>query len=166
MGPKCQGLTRAEWLADRQADPLPVPYIHVVFTMPVEVAAIALHSKAAVCAILFQAAAETLKTIAADPRHLSAEIGFIAILHTLGQTLAHHPHVHCVVPGGALSRDGGRWVACRPNFFLPVHVLSRLHRRLFLERLQAAPGACASSARAPDWQRPEPLPIRRRQSRS
>ncbi len=131
-------MTRAEWLAERQADLLPVPYFHVVFTMPAEVAAIALHSKAAVCAILFQAAAETLKTIAADPRHLGAEIGFIAILHTWGQTLTHHPHVHCVVPGGGLSLDGGRWVACRPNFFLPVHVLSRLYRRLFLERLQAA----------------------------
>jgi hypothetical protein len=136
--PKCQGLTRAEWLADRQAELLPVPYFHVVFTVPAEVAAIAFQNKAMVYAILFQAAAQTLKTIAADPRHLGAEIGCIAILHTWGQTLTHHPHVHCVVPGGGLSLDGGRWIACRPRFFLPIHVLSRLYRRLFLEQLRAA----------------------------
>ena len=122
--PKCQGLARAEWLADRQADLLDVPYFHVVFTMPAEVAAIAFHNKALVYAMLFRAAAETLRTIAADPRHLGAEIGFIAILHTWGQTLTHHPHLHCVVPGGGLAparcdEDGERWIACRPNFFLP-----------------------------------------------
>ena len=136
--PKCQGLARAEWLAERQAELLPVPYFHVVFTMPAPVAAIAFHNKAAVYAILFHAAAETLKIVAADPRHLGAGIGFLAILHTWGQTLTHHPHVHCVVPGGGLSADGRRWVASRANFFLPVHVLSRLYRRLFLEQLQAA----------------------------
>jgi hypothetical protein len=136
--PKCQGLARADWLADRQADLLPVPYFHVVFTVPAEVAAMAFQNKPLVYAILFQAAAETLRTIAADPRHLGAEIGFIAILHTWGQTLTHHPHVHCLVPGGGLSPDGARWIACRPTFFLPIHVLSRLYRRLFLERLQAA----------------------------
>jgi len=136
--PKCQGLARADWLADRQADLLPVPYFHVVFTVPAEAAAIAFQNKAVVYAILFQAVAETLRTIAADPRHLGAEIGFIAILHTWGQTLTHHPHVHCVVPGGGLSPDGTRWIACRPSFFLPVHVLSRLYRRLVIEHLQAA----------------------------
>jgi len=136
--PKCQGLARAEWLAEREADLLPTPYFHVVFTLPAPVAEIAFQNKAAVYAILFRAAAETLKTIAADPKHLGAEIGFMAILHTWGQTLTHHPHIHCVVPGGGLSADGRRWIACRPGFFLPVHVLSRLYRRLFLEELQAA----------------------------
>ncbi|NCF83630.1 MAG: IS91 family transposase [Proteobacteria bacterium] len=141
--PKCQGLTRAEWLADRQADLLEVPYFHVVFTLPAEVAAVAFQNKAVVYAMLFRAAAETLRTIAADPRHLGAEIGFIAILHTWGQTLTHHPHLHCVVPGGGLAPihsddERWRWIACRPRFFLPVHVLSRLYRRLFLEQLQAA----------------------------
>ena len=136
--PKCQGLARAEWLADRQADLLPVPYFHVVFTVPAEVAVMAFQNKSVVYAILFQAAADTLRTITADPRHLGAEIGFIAMLHTWGQTLTHHPHLHCVVPGGGLSPDGARWIACRPNFFLPIHVLSRLYRRRFLEQLQAA----------------------------
>ena len=135
--PKCQSAARERWLADRQADLLPVPYFHVVFTVPSEVAEIAFHNKAVVYAILFDAVAATLKTIAADPKHLGGEIGFLAILHTWGQALTHHPHIHCLVPGGALSRDG-RWLGCRPNFFLPVHVLSRLFRRLFLERLQAA----------------------------
>jgi len=136
--PKCQGLARAEWLADRQAELLPVPYFHVVFTVPAPVAEIAFQNKAAVYALLFEAAAETLKAIAADPRHLGAEIGFIAILHSWGQALTHHPHVHCVVPGGGLAPDRRRWIACRPRFFLPVHVLSRLYRRLFLARLVAA----------------------------
>lgn len=135
--PKCQSATRERWLADRQADLLPVPYFHVVFTVPAEVAEIAFHNKAAVYAILFDAVAATLKTIAADPRHLGGEIGFLAILHTWGQALTHHPHIHCLVPGGALSADG-RWLACRPRFFLPIHVLSRLFRRLFLERLEMA----------------------------
>ena len=118
----------------RQAELLPVPYFHVVFTLPAPIAEIAFHNKAAVYAILFRAAAETLRTIAADPKHLGAEIGVLAVLHTWGQNLHHHPHVHCVVPGGGLSLDGTRWVACRPGFFLPVRVLSRLFRRLFLER--------------------------------
>jgi hypothetical protein len=135
--PKCQGAARDRWLADREADLLPVHYFHIVFTVPAEAATIAFQNKAVVYAILFDAAAETLKTIAADPRHVGGEIGFIAILHTWGQVLTHHPHIHCLVPGGALSADG-RWQACRPRFFLPVHVLSRLFRRLFLERLQAA----------------------------
>ena len=125
--PKCQSLTRAQWLEDRQAELLTVEYFHVVFTMPETIAAIA-----------YQATAETLRVIAADSKHLGAEIGFIAILHTWGQNLLHHPHLHCVVPGGGPSPDGQRWVACRPGFFLPVRVLSRLFRRLFLERLQLA----------------------------
>ena len=135
--PKCQGLARAEWLADRQAELLPVPYFHVVFTVPTAVAAIAFQNKARVYAILFRAAAETLRTIAADPRHLGAEIGLVAVLHSWGQNLLYHPHVHCLVPGGGPSSDGTRWISCRPGFFLPVRVLSRLFRRLFLEHLQA-----------------------------
>ena len=136
--PKCQGQARAAWLADRQAELLPVPYFHVVFTLPAAVAEIAFQNKAMVYAILFRTAAETLRRIAADPRHLGAEIGLVAVLHTWGQTLQHHPHVHCVVPGGGPSLDGTRWVACRPGFFLPVRVLSRLFRRLFLDALRDA----------------------------
>src|SRR5271169_5642695 len=136
--PKCQGLARAKWLAERQAELLPVPYFHVVFTVPAQIAAIALQNKATVYNILFRTAAETLRTIAADPKHLGADIGLVAVLHTWGQNLHHHPHVHCLVPGGGPSLDGARWIACRPGFFLPVPVLSRLFRRLFLDRLQAA----------------------------
>ena len=136
--PKCQSLTRAQWLEDRQAELLPVEYFHVVFTVPQEIAAIAYQNKAVVYDILFHATAQTLRTIAADPKHLGAEIGFIAILHTWGQNLLHHPHLHCVVPGGGVSPDGQRWIGCRPGFFLPVRVLSRLFRRLFLEGLQHA----------------------------
>jgi hypothetical protein len=135
--PKCQGLARAQWLADRRTDLLPVPYFHVVFTVPVPIAAIALQNKAVVYDLLFKAAADTIRMIAADPKHLGAETGMIAILHTWGQTLTHHPHIHCLVPGGGLASDG-RWVGCRPGFFLPVRVLSRLYRRLFLEHLQTA----------------------------
>ena len=136
--PKCQSLTRAQWLEDRQAELLPVEYFHVVFTVPHEIAAIAYQNKAVVYDMLFRATAETLRTIAADPRHLGAEIGFIAILHTWGQNLQHHPHLHCVVPGGGISLDGQRWVSCRPGFFLPVRVLSRLFRRLFMALLREA----------------------------
>jgi Putative transposase/Transposase zinc-binding domain len=136
--PKCQGHARAEWIAARQAELLPVPYFHVVFTLPAPVAEIAFQNKETVYAILFRTAAETLRTIAADPKHLGAEIGLIAVLHTWGQNLHHHPHVHCVVPGGGPSLDGTHWVACRPGFFLPVRVLSRLFRRLFLEALRIA----------------------------
>jgi hypothetical protein len=136
--PKCQGAARIEWLAARQAELLPVPYFHVVFTLPAPAAEIAFQNKAVVYAILFKAAADTLRTIAADPKHLGAEIGVVAVLHTWGQNLHHHPHVHCVVPGGGPSFDATRWIACRPGFFLPVRVLSRLFRRLFLENLQAA----------------------------
>lgn len=136
--PKCQSLARAQWLEDRQADLLPVPYFHVVFTVPEEIAAVALQNKRIVYAILFRAAAETLRIIGADPKHLGAELGFFAVLHTWGQALLHHPHLHCVVAGGGLSADGARWISCRPNFFLPVRVLSRLFRRLFLESLAKA----------------------------
>ena len=136
--PKCQGQARAEWLAARQAELLPVPYFHVVFTLPAPVAEIAFQNKQAVYAILFRTAAETLRAIAADPKHLGAEIGLVAVLHTWGQNLHHHPHLHCVVPGGGPSPDGTRWIACRPGFFLPVRVLSRLFRRLFLDELSAA----------------------------
>jgi len=136
--PKCQGAARAEWLAARQAELLPVPYFHVVFTVPAAAAEIAFQNKETVYAILFRAAAEALRTIAADPKHLGAEIGLVAVLHSWGQTLQHHPHIHCLVPGGGPSLDGTRWVACRPGFFLPVRVLSRLFRRLFLAELDAA----------------------------
>ena len=136
--PKCQGRAARQWLEDRKADLLPVPYFHVVFTLPAPIAAIAYHNKAVVYSILFRAAAETLRAIAADPRHLGAEIGVIAVLHTWGSALTHHPHLHCIVPGGGLSPDGSRWIACRPGFFLPVRVLSRLFRRLFLEKLIVA----------------------------
>jgi Putative transposase/Transposase zinc-binding domain len=135
--PKCQGLARAQWLAERQAELLPVPYFHVVFTLPALAGELAFQNKAVVYAILFRCAAETLATIAADPKHLGAQLGMTAVLHTWGQTLQYHPHVHCIVPGGGPSLDGTRWVACRPSFFLPVRVLSRLFRRLFLRDLQA-----------------------------
>jgi hypothetical protein len=136
--PKCQSLARAQWLADRQAELLDTPYFHVVFTVPDEIAAIAFHNKPAVYDILFRSAAETLRTIAADPKHLGAEIGFLAVLHSWGQNLMHHPHLHCLVPGGGISPDGRRWIACRPGFFLPVRVLSRLYRGLFLHYLEEA----------------------------
>jgi hypothetical protein len=136
--PKCQCLARAQWIQDRQSELLNVPYFHVVFTVPEQIAAIAYQNKEVVYSILFQATAETLKIIAADPQHLGAEIGFFAVLHTWGQNLQVHPHLHCVVPGGGLSPDGQRWVSCRPDFFLPVRVLGHLFRRLFLESLQKA----------------------------
>lgn len=136
--PKCQSLARARWLDARLADLLPVQYFHVVFTLPEQLASLALQNKRVVYNILFSAAAQTLRTIAADPKHLGAEIGFLAVLHTWGQTLRHHPHLHCVVPGGGLSLDGSRWLACRKGFFLSVNVLARLFRRLFLEALARA----------------------------
>ena len=136
--PTCQSLARAAWIDRRQADLLDCEYFHVVFTVPTAIAEIALQNPAVVYGLLFRATARTLRTIAADPTHLGAEIGFFAVLHTGGQTLVHHPHLHCVIPGGGLSLDGTRWVSCRPGFFLPVRVLSRLFRRLFLEALQEA----------------------------
>ena len=139
--PKCQGAAAKEWLAEREAELLPVPYFHVVFTLPAPIGDIAYQNKAVIYDLLFKAAAETLITIAADPRHLGARVGLTAVLHTWGSALTHHPHVHMIVPGGGLSPDGERWVSCRPGFFLPVRVLSRLFRRLFLERLVAAHNA-------------------------
>jgi hypothetical protein len=136
--PKCQGAAAKEWLAERETELLPVPYFHVVFTLPAPIGDIAYHNKAVIYDILFKAAAETLLTIAADRKHLGARIGITAVLHTWGSALTHHPHVHMIVPGGGIALDGERWVCCRPGFFLPVRVLSRLFRRLFLDRLVAA----------------------------
>ena len=136
--PKCQGAAARDWLEARAGDLLPVPYFHVVFTLPAEIASIAFQNKKVVYTILFRTAAETLRIIAADPKHLGAGIGLIAVLHSWGQTLSYHPHLHCIVPGGGPSSDGTRWIACRPNFFLPVRVLSRLFRRLFLQALRTA----------------------------
>ncbi len=136
--PKCQGSAARRWLENRQADLLPVEYYHVVFTLPAPISDIAYQNKAVIYDLLFKAAAETLLTIAADPKHLGARLGITAVLHTWGSALTHHPHIHCIVPGGGLSLDGERWVACKPGFFLPVRVLSRLFRRLFLEQLSAA----------------------------
>ncbi len=136
--PKCQSLAKARWLEARLAELLPVEYFHVVFTLPNQIAPLALANRRLVYGLLFAAAAETLRTLASDPRHLGAEIGFIAVLHTWGQNLRLHPHLHCVVPGGGLHPNGQQWVACRPGFLFPVRVLSRLFRRLMLERLEAA----------------------------
>jgi hypothetical protein len=134
--PKCQSSAAKRWLEARQADLLPVEYYHVVFTLPAPIADNAYYNKATVYGLLFDVAAETLLTIAADPKHLGAAIGATLVLHTWGSALTHHPHVHGIVPGGGLSPDGTRWIACRPGFFLPVRVLSRLFRRRFLEELQ------------------------------
>ena len=136
--PKCQGSAARRWLEARQVDLLPVEYYHVVFTLPAPISDIAYTNKAVIYGLLFQVAAETLQTIAADPRHLGARIGLTLVLHTWGSALTHHPHVHGIVPGGGLSPDGQRWVACKPGFFLPVRVLSRLFRRRFLEALEQA----------------------------
>lgn len=136
--PKCQAAAARAWLAEREAELLPVPYYHLVFTLPAAIADIAWQNKAVVYDRLFRAASETLLTIAADPKHLGARIGMTAVLHTWGSALTHHPHLHMIVPGGGLSPDGSRWVACRRGFFLPVRVLSKLFRRLMLQRLAAA----------------------------
>jgi hypothetical protein len=139
--PKCQGAAAKEWLAEREAELLPVPYFHVVFTLPAALRDIAYQNKAVVYDLLFKASAETLLTIAADPKHLGARIGFISVLHTWGSALVHHPHVHMIVPGGGFSPDRSKWVACRPRYFLTVEVLSALFRRLFLEMLLAVHAA-------------------------
>jgi len=133
--PKCQGAAARAWLAEREADLLPVGYFHVVFTLPAEIADIAWQNKAVVYDLLFRAASETMLTIAADPRHLGARIGITAVLHTWGSAMTHHPHVHMIVPGGGIARDGSRWINARPAFLLPVRVLGKLFRRLFLTRL-------------------------------
>lgn len=135
---KCQALARATWVAKQVAELLPVPYFHVVFTMPPCIASIALQNQRVVYDILFRAVSETLTRIAADPKHLGAVIGFLAVLHTWGQSLHYHPHLHCIVPGGGLSSDGSRWVPCRRNFLFPVKVLSALYRGLFLAHLAEA----------------------------
>jgi hypothetical protein len=136
--PKCQSAAAYDWLEARRADLLPVEYFHVVFTLPAPIADIAYTNKAVIYEALFKAASDALLRIAADPKHLGAKIGLTAVLHTWGSALTHHPHVHCIVPGGGLSSDGTRWIACRPGFFLPVRVLSRLFRRLMLQRLLKA----------------------------
>jgi hypothetical protein len=136
--PKCQGAAAKQWLAERAAELLPVPYFHLVFTLPAPIADIAYQNKTVIYDLLFKVSAETMLTIAADPKHLGARIGITTVLHTWGSALTHHPHVHMIVPGGGITLDGKRWVSCRPGFFLPVRVLSRLFRRLFLERLIAA----------------------------
>ena len=139
--PKCQGVAAKNWLVARQADLLPVGYFHLVFTMPAEIGEIAYQNKMAVYDLLFRAAAETLLTIAADPKHLGARLGITAVLHTWGSTLTHHPHVHMIVPGGGLSMDGSLWITAKPRFFLPRHVLSDLFRGLMLAKLLAAHAA-------------------------
>lgn len=134
---KCQGPAARDWMAARAADLLPVEYFHVVFTMPAEIAQIAYWSKRAVYGLLFRASAETVMTIAADPKRVGAKVGMTSVLHTWGSALTHHPHIHMIVPGGGLSPDGTKWVACKPGFFLHVRVLARLFRRLFIEELLA-----------------------------
>jgi len=136
--PRCQGAAAKKWLAEREAELLPVPYFHVVFTLPARIADIAYQNKAVIYDLLLKASAETMLTIAADPKHLGARIGILSVLHTWGSALTHHPHVHMIVPGGGFSLDGERWVSCRPRYLLPVPVLSCLFRRLFLQKLAAA----------------------------
>jgi Putative transposase/Transposase zinc-binding domain len=139
--PKCQAAAAKEWLAKREAELLPVPYFHVVFTLPARIADIAYQNKAVIYDLLLKLSAETLITIAADPKRLGVRIGFVSVLHSWGSALTHHPHVHMIVPGGGFSRDGSKWVSCRPRYLLPVPVLSCLFRRLFLEKLAAAHAA-------------------------
>lgn len=136
--PKCQSRAKNRWLEARRSELLPVEYFHVVFTLPQEIAEIGLQNKRRIYNLLFQATAQTLRTITADPKHLGAEVGFLAVLHSWGQTLTFHPHLHCIVPGGGFDPSGQRWIGCRPGFFLPVRVLSRFFRRTFLEALQSA----------------------------
>jgi len=139
--PKCQGAAAREWLAAREAELLPVPYFHVVFTLPAAIADIAWQNKRVIYTLLFKASSETLLRIAADPRHLGARIAITSVLHSWGSAMTHHPHVHMIVPGGGISLDGERWIGCKPRFFLPVRVLSALFRRLMLEKLKAAHAA-------------------------
>jgi hypothetical protein len=140
--PKCQGAAARQWLAEREAELLPVPYFHAVFTLPARIADIAYQNKAVIYDLLFKASSEAVITIAADPKHMGATIGITAVLHTWGSTMTHHPHVHMIVPGGGISHDGQRWIACRrPRFILPVRVLSELFRALMLQKLLAAHAA-------------------------
>ena len=139
--PKCQAAAARQWLADREAELLPVGYFHLVFTLPAPIADIAYQNKRAIYDLLFKAAAEATLTIAADPKHLGARIGITAVLHSWGSAMTHHPHIHMIVPGGGISLDGCRWISRRPDFFLPVRVLSALFRRLMLQKLAAAHAA-------------------------
>jgi hypothetical protein len=139
--PKCQGAAARTWMEEREAELLPVPYFHIVFTLPSTIGDIAYQNKRVIYDLLFKASAETMLTIAADPKHLGARIAITSVLHTWGSAMTHHPHVHMIVPGGGLSPDGKRWIATRPNFFLPVLVLSRLFRRLVLQKLAAVHAA-------------------------
>ncbi len=158
--PKCQAAAREQWLADRSAELLPVPYFHVVFTLPESLRALAAQNQRLLYGLLFRASAETLLEAAVDPRHLGAEIGFLSVLHTWGQNLHYHPHVHCVVPGGGLAPDHSRWIGAKPGFFLPVRVLSSLFRGKFLDYLKKSyrrghltlGGRLASLAERPDWE--------------
>jgi hypothetical protein len=158
--PKCQGSAQAAWLAAREGELLEVPYFHVVFTLPHTLSPLVLQNPRPLYTCLFQAVSETLLTVARDPRHLGADIGLLAVLHTWGQTLHHHPHLHCVIPGGGLSPDRTQWLSCRPTFFLPVRVLSRVFRRLFLTRLRqnhaehrlTLTGHCHALAAPQPWQ--------------
>jgi hypothetical protein len=136
--PKCQGAAARQWMAAREAELLPIPYFHVVFTLPSAVGDVAYQNKAVIYDLLFKASSETMLRIAADPKHLGARIGITSVLHTWGSAMTHHPHLHMIVPGGGLSIDDGRWISCKPNFLLPVRVLSKLFRRLMLEKLLAA----------------------------
>ena len=136
--PKCQAAAAREWLAAREAELLPVLYFHVVFTLPSAIGVLAYQNKAVIYDLLFKASSEAMLTIAADPKHLGARIGITSVLHSWGSAMTHHPHVHMIVPGGGLALDGSRWISCKPNFFLPVLVLSKLFRRLMLEKLLAA----------------------------
>src|SRR5262244_1483993 len=139
--PKCQGAAARAWMAAREAELLPVSYFHVVFTLPSAIGDIAYHNKALIYGLLFSTSAETMLTIAADPRHLGARIGITSVLHSWGSAMTHHPHIHMIVPGGGLAKDGSRWISCKPNFCLPVRVLSKLFRRLMLTKLAAAHAA-------------------------
>src|SRR5246127_2297432 len=139
--PKCQGSQALAWMKQRKSELLDVPYFHVVFTLPARIAAIAYQNKAVVYDLLFKASSQTMRTIAADPKRLGVKIGFTSVLHTWGSAMTHHPHVHMIVPGGGISLDGTRWIGCRPNYLLPVRVLSRLFRRLFLTALADAHAA-------------------------
>ena len=136
--PKCQGAAATEWMEERESELLPVPYFHIVFTLPAAIGDIAYQNKRVIYDLLFKASSETLLTIAADPKHLGAKIGVTSVLHTWGSAMTHHPHVHMIVPGGGLSKEGKTWIGCKPHFFLPVLVLSTLFRRLMLEKLVAA----------------------------
>jgi hypothetical protein len=154
--PKCQGSAQAAWLAARERELLEVPYCHVVFTLPAQLSPLALQNPRVVYSLLFQTVAETLQTIARDPKHLGAEIGFLGVLHTWGQTLHHHPHIHCLVPAGGLALDGTAWVPCPKRFFLPVRVLSRFFRRTFLTALRqaAAQDALSMQGQGQRWSAP------------